>query len=58
MTTILFFFWDGFSQGVAGATLIGTWSNILDIRSINHRLEIHSANRRLDIKSANERLEP
>lgn len=49
MTTILYFFWDGFSEFTPPATLTGQWSNIIAIHSENKRLAITSGNARLEV---------
>jgi hypothetical protein len=64
MTTILFFFWDGFG-GEGGATLVGAWSSVIPCRSDNARMEVASMNQRLigrtnnqclEVQSGNERI--
>ena len=43
----LFFFFDFGS--VAGATIVGTWGDVLHIYSGNKRIQCHSANKRINL---------
>jgi hypothetical protein len=38
MTTILFFFWDGFG-GEGGATLVGAWSSVIPCNLAQSRID-------------------
>ena len=41
----------------AFATIVGAWSNVIALHSINQRMDIYPTNARMDIKTNNERLE-
>jgi hypothetical protein len=44
VTTILYLFWDGFSAAGGGATITGTWSNVIHAHT-GGRIEAHTGGR-------------
>lgn len=57
MTTILYFFWDGFSEQAVDTSITGQWANVIDLYTSSACIDLYPTNRCLELHTSNQELD-